>query len=66
VVATVVSAVLLGLVACFFAVVDGGPLVGLVERVAAGAQSVWPLVVVGSILARRDRAAAPVGAGRRS
>lgn len=44
-VALVAGAVLLGLVG-WFAVELNGPRVGLAERVAAGAQALWPFVVV--------------------
>lgn len=44
-VARVAAAVLLGLVG-WFAVALNGPRVGLAERVAAGAQALWPLAVV--------------------
>jgi hypothetical membrane protein len=36
-----------------------GPLLGLAERVVTADQSIWPLVVVLSVLAVRQRAAAP-------
>jgi hypothetical membrane protein len=40
------AAVLLALVVWFGVQPSGGDMVGLVERVAAGAESMWPLVVV--------------------
>ena len=44
------ATVLLLLVGWFFvSVLTGGPLLGLSERIAAGAQSVWPLVVVAAV-----------------
>jgi hypothetical membrane protein len=43
------SAILLGLVGWFVAELVAGARVGLAERVAAGAQSLWPLVVVLSV-----------------
>lgn len=46
--ALVAAAVLLGLVG-WFAVERGGDRVGLAERVAAGAQALWPLVVVAAV-----------------
>jgi hypothetical membrane protein len=45
-VALSVSAMLLGLVGWFVAELASGARVGLAERVAAGAQALWPLVVV--------------------
>ena len=58
-VAVPVSAILLGLVAVFVAELqqvtpDDGALTGLTERLVAGAQSLWPLVVVVA-LRRRGR-----------
>lgn len=40
------AVVLLALVGWFVATLDGGNLVGLSERVTAGAQALWPLAVV--------------------
>lgn len=58
-VAVTASVVLLSLVAVFVAELqqltpDDGAATGLTERLAAGAQSLWPLVVVGA-LRRRSR-----------
>ena len=50
------ATVLLGLVGWFAVALDGSR-VGLAERVAAGAQALWPLVVV--LSARRTRPAPP-------
>lgn len=47
-VARVAAAVLLGLVGGF-AVELNGPRIGLAERVAAGAQALWPLAVVATV-----------------
>jgi hypothetical membrane protein len=55
-VARVAAAVLLGLVG-WFAVELNGPRTGLAERVAAGAQALWPLAVV-----LTDRRTRPSGA----
>jgi hypothetical protein len=50
-VARVAAAVLLGLVG-WFAVELNGPRIGLAERVAAGAQALWPLAVVLTVRGR--------------
>ncbi|MGI8814847.1 MAG: DUF998 domain-containing protein [Pseudonocardia sp.] len=52
---------LLGLVGWFAAELSGGDRVGLAERVAAGAQALWPLVVV---LSGRRRFSSAAGSGR--
>ncbi len=53
------ATVLLLLVGWFFAVVvSGGPSLGLSERIAAGAQSVWPFVVVVALRPTRQAPAA--------
>ncbi|PWD50182.1 DUF998 domain-containing protein [Serinibacter arcticus] len=51
------SVVLLALVGSFVVQLAGGessPAIGLTERLAAGAQSLWPLVVVLALRRRRD------------
>lgn len=40
------SVVLLGLLGCFVTQLGGGSWLGLTERLAAGAQAIWPLVAV--------------------
>lgn len=45
----------------FTAELFNGPLLGLTERAVAAGQSIWPLLVVLSVLAVRQRAAAPAG-----
>ena len=47
--AAATSALLLTLAWFFAELLFGGPMVGLAERVAAGAQAAWPLVVVLSV-----------------
>ncbi len=54
------AAVLLGLVGWFTVeLVHEGRAVGLTERVAAGAQALWPLAVVAGLRARRERPPRP-------
>jgi hypothetical protein len=47
--AAATTALLLTLAWFFAELLFGGPMVGLAERVAAGAQAIWPLVVVLSV-----------------
>ena len=53
-VSAVATTVLVGLVGCFVATLDGRGPVGLTERVAAGAQALWPLLVAASAAFERD------------
>ena len=59
----VASGVMSGLVLSFFAsATSGGPGVGLLERVAAGAEALWPLMtVLLGIAVTRERAAGTLG-----
>lgn len=62
-IAVVAALVLLGLICWFASELYGeGDFVGLSERMAAGAQALWPLAVV--ILARRSKAARGLHSGR--
>lgn len=51
----VVTALLLALLAWLGVEIGGGPLLGLSERMLAGAQSLWPLAVVLGLRARTAR-----------
>ncbi|MEV0216565.1 DUF998 domain-containing protein [Micromonospora sp. ALFpr18c] len=53
---------LLALVAWFGAALQSGNLVGLAERIAAGAQATWPLIVAVSLFATSRRRPAAAGA----
>lgn len=58
------AATLLGLIGWFVSQLGGGSLLGLTERLAAGAQALWPFVVVMTCMNRPGAASAGTAQGR--
>lgn len=62
-VAATATAVTLGMLLWFTIELFHGPELGLAERTVTADQSIWPLLVVMSVLAARQRALVPAGQG---